>query len=112
MSQPEHRRTERKPIHLHASVTPLDDGTPIPVETLNLSKRGTLIESKDKLLPEEVCTFKIVTADARVVQVQGRVAWVTRQDNGLYRAGVSFRNLSVDEEYWLELAIARNHSQS
>ena len=108
MSQKEQRRSQRKPVTLRASVERQDIGNPIAVQTLNLSKRGALIESPDRVFPTEVCVFKFVTDNARVVEIQGRIAWVEQDDTGVYRAGVAFRNLSPDEEYILELQIVRS----
>ncbi len=110
MSSAEQRRSQRKPIELHASVSTESGGAPntIPVRTVNLSSKGALIEAADKLYPEKVCTFKFVMDDARIVEVQGRIAWVTQPQPGVYHAGVAFRNVSVDEQYLLDLQIARS----
>lgn len=108
MANPERRRSPRKEVTLHASVERTDFGKTIAVQTENLSKRGAKFESPDQVLPEEVCIFKFVTPDARVVEVQGRIAWVERDDAGGYHAGVAFRNLSPDEEYLLELQMVRS----
>ena len=112
MNNPERRRSPRKSVTLNASVTHPDTNQTIAVHTLNLSKRGALVESPDKIFPTEVCTFKFVTDDARVVEVQGRIAWVEQDSAGVYRAGVAFRNLSPDEEYLLELQMIRSGKKS
>lgn len=110
MSGAEQRRSQRKPIELHASVSSESGGAQntIAVHTVNLSSKGALIEAADKLFPEEVCTFKFVMDDARVVEVQGRIAWVTQPTPGVFHAGVAFRNVPVDEQYLLDLQIARS----
>lgn len=105
----EQRRTKRKPLHLRASVSSDDamNSEPIPVSTLDLSTKGALIESTEPLFENQVCAFRLVTNDARTVQVEGRIAWVKLQEKGIYHAGVVFRNLSPDEEYWLSLQMVR-----
>jgi hypothetical protein len=106
----EQRKTNRKPLKLRASVSSVDAAIgvePIPVRTLDLSTKGALIESEEPLFQDQVCTFKLVTSEARLVQVEGRVAWVKPQEQGIYHAGVAFRNLSADEEYWISLQLVR-----
>lgn len=106
----EQRRTKRKPLHLRAAVACADDAInsdPIPVNTLDLSAKGALIESAEPLFENQVCTFRLTTSDARAVQVEGRIAWVKLREQGMYHAGVAFRNLSADEEYALALQMVR-----
>ena len=111
MADKEQRHSQRKAVVLNASVSHIDSfgvSKPIAVKTLNLSKTGTLIESPEKLYPGELCSFNIVTHDAKNVFLQGRIIWVNPEADGKYRAGVSFRNLSADEEYLISLTLVRS----
>jgi len=106
----EQRKTNRKLLKLRASVACADgtaDSNSVPVRTLDWSAKGALIESDQPLFQDQVCTFNLVTSDARLVQVEGRIAWVKPQEQDMYHAGVAFRNLSADEEYWISLQLVR-----
>jgi len=107
----EKRHSQRKLVTLHTYVSRDETGTfraPKPVRTLNLSSTGALIESPDRLFPEDVCTFKLVTDDGRSGEVQGRVVWVEQNPGGAYRAGIAFRNITPDEQYLLDLQLVRS----
>ena len=82
-------------------------GVSIPARTLNLSREGTLIESAERLFPNEECTFELVTDDGQRVEIMGRIAWVKPEGEQVYQAGVAFRNLSPDERYLLDLELVR-----
>ena len=111
METKEQRKLNRKPLTFHASVSCPAEGdaaVSAPVRTLNLSTKGALIESTEELFTNEVCTFNLVTSDARKVPVQGRIVWVKEYENSTFRAGVAFRNLTADEEYLLSLQLIRD----
>jgi hypothetical protein len=106
----EKRHSQRKPVALHSFVLCDDPRTfraPKPVQTLNLSSTGALIESSDWLFSEDVCTFKLVTDDGHSGEIQGRIVWVVQNPGGAYRAGVAFRNITPDEQYLLDLELVR-----
>jgi len=110
MANNEHRHVERKLLSLRAFIaraTTSYVGVSIPARTLNLSREGALIESAERLLPDEQCTFELVTDDGHRVEIPGRIAWVKPASDSAYRAGVAFRNLSPDELYLLDLALVR-----
>ena len=107
----EKRHFQRKLVALHSFVSCDAPGLfkiPKPVQTLNLSSTGALIESPDRLIPEDVCTFKVVTDDGHRGEIQGRIVWVAQNPDGVYRAGVTFRNISPDEQYLLDLQLVRS----
>ncbi len=111
MAMTEKRRSERKLVALRAVVVhemakPLS--LPASVQTLNLSKKGALIESPEQLFAGEVCTFSLLTNDGKSSDIQGRVVWAEKVGANAYRAGVAFRNLSPDEEYLLDLQLVRS----
>ena len=106
----EKRHSQRKLVALHSFVSCDDPGLfklPKPVQTLNLSSNGAQIESSDRLFPEDVCTFKVVTDDGHSGEIQGRIVWVAQNPGGAYRAGVAFRNITPDEQYLLDLELVR-----
>lgn len=109
--KPEKRRAQRKVVALRAIVT-RDEARPfstdVSAQTLDLSSTGALIESPERMFPEDVCTFRLVTNDGRSAQVQGRIVWVEQKPGGAYRAGVAFRNITPDEQYLLDLELARS----
>ena len=110
MPSQEHRKVNRKGLSLRASVacTSYDTSdSSVPVKTLNLSTKGALVESTDELFVDIVCRFNLVTSDGRNVLLQGRIVWVKAQEDGTYRAGVVFRNLSPEEEYIISLQLVR-----
>jgi hypothetical protein len=106
----EKRHSQRKLVALDSFILCDELGVfqaPKPVQTLNLSSTGALIESSDRLVVKDVCTFKLVTDDGRSADIQGRIVWVEQGPGGAYRAGVAFRNLTPDEQYLLDLQLAR-----
>ncbi len=109
MKTKEQRAVNRKGLNLRASVECLGHGPDdsVPVRTLDLSTKGALIESNQEVFVDWVCHFSLVTSDARRVDLQGRIVWVKLQEDGNYRAGIVFRNLSPEEEYVISLQLVR-----
>lgn len=106
----EKRRSQRKLTVLNASLS-TDFRTGInssEVQTLNLSKRGALIEASVPIFESEDCTFSLTANDGQHADIQGRIVWSTKVADGINRAGVAFRNLTADEEYLLELQLVRS----
>jgi len=107
----EKRHAQRKVVALRAIIT-CDEANPfranVSAQTLDLSSTGALIESPERMFPEDVCTFRLVTNDGHRAEVQGRIVWVAQNPGGDYRAGVAFRNITPDAQYLLDLQLVRS----
>lgn len=104
----EKRRTSRKPISLRLDVScGANMSESATVQTINLSKSGALVESPVPLFVGEICTFSLRSSSGQKTSIRGHVIWVTKLDNGTFQGGVAFRNLTADEEYFLDLQLAR-----
>lgn len=82
---------------------------PLLVHTLNLSREGALIESREPLAPGETCAFAFETGRADGL-VPARIVW-TQNNYGTYRSGVVFRNLTPDEQYIVDVHLTAADKQ-
>ncbi len=111
MPSDEKRRFGRKLVTLSASVTRDYAGwnsSDVEVQTLNLSRTGALIETREPLLTGEQCTFTLAKPNGGYGDIPARIVWMEKKPEGGYRAGVAFRNLSPDEEYLVDLHLVRS----
>ena len=113
MSNAEKRRWLRKPIKLtaiysyYAGTFVTSTGQTV---TLDLSERGARIEIPVQLHIGEVVTLKLYTEADNPITLDTRVAHVGVSKNGMYPTGVSFRNLSHDDEYVLNRQMQKDAS--
>ncbi len=99
---PEHRMAARVPVRLSADVRV--GGQSIPARTRNLSAGGVCLEG-DLMLPEGepvVVSMYLVVDDVEdatrpELEVAGRVAWVTPEDDEQWILGVRFERLSPQQ---------------
>lgn len=104
------RRSQRKPIALRVGVScgAGISNSEFSAQTLNLSKSGALIESSDPMFEGEVCTFSLMTETDQSAAIRGHIIWVERGTGDSYHMGVAFRNMTPDEEYFLDSQLVRN----
>ena len=96
MPQPERRRAPRAETNLLVSYRE-DKSAPSSagfVRALNLSETGMLLETPDRFNPGEVFAFRVLLDFDHVAEVEGKIAWFDRQDQGLNIAGIEFSNPS------------------
>ena len=100
----EKRQWIRKPIQLIATYS-YYAGTFVTstgqTVTLNFSERGALIQMSAPVPIDEIITLKLNLDLGGLVVLEAHVVHVGTPKNGIYPIGVSFRNLTVDDEYRL-----------
>lgn len=111
MSAEEKRRSQRKKVELQASMS--REGvswfsSDIEIKTLNLSRTGALITSPELLAPGEYCTITVSKPTGGYGDIPVRVVRAEKDEQGVYRVGVAFRNLSPDQEYLVDLHLLKS----
>ena len=100
----EKRRWTRKPLKLTASYS-YYAGTFVTstgqTVTLDLSERGALIQMPAPVPIDEAIALTLNLDRGGSVMLEAHVVHVGTAKNGIYPIGVSFRNLTVDDEYLL-----------
>jgi hypothetical protein len=113
MSGADKRRWTRKPIKLvvsysyYAGTFVTSAGRTI---TLNLSEQGALIEMPERIPLDEIITLEMHLDFADLIMLQAHVVHVGTRQNNLYPIGVSFRNLTPDDEYKLNRQMQKDAS--
>ena len=109
----EQRRVLRKPVQLsaffsHRTGTWVAKGG--DAMTLNLSERGALIRSQHAFASGDELGLALNLSGGKSVHVEGRVAHVEPLEGGVFDVGVHFRNLTPDDQYLIELQLAKTPS--
>lgn len=107
MQADEKRRAQRKEVVLHATMTCEVVhwfSSEMEIETMNMSRTGALIAAPELLIPGDHCTITVANPNGGYGEIPVRVVWGERNDEGVYRVGVEFRQLSPDEA-----ALVREH---
>jgi hypothetical protein len=107
----EKRRWIRKPIKLTASYS-YYAGTFVTstgqTVTLDLSEHGALIQMSNSVPIGEVITLKLNLDQGETVMLEAHVVRVGTPKNNDYPVGVSFRNLTVDDEYLIDRQLQKD----
>ena len=113
MSGADKRRWTRKPINLAVSYS-YYAGTFVTstgqAVTLNLSERGALIELPDLVSLDEVITLEVHLDFAKPLLLQAHVVHIGKRKDNVYPIGLSFRNLTHDDEYLLNRQMQKDPS--
>lgn len=109
----EKRHWTRKPIQLTASYSyyaGMFVTTTGQTVTLDLSERGALIQMSEPVPIDEVISLTLNVEEGGPIVLEAHVAHVGMPRNDVYLIGVSFRNLSVDDEYLLDRQLQKDVS--
>ena len=99
MSMAERRKHPRVETHNRLSYVCKDDrGNPIKEgtgKTINISKRGILIETHNAFEWQDILQISIATEDD-LIRIKGKVVYCNASDFGMFRIGIQF--LEPDEK--------------